>query len=532
MLGLACAALWIVLAPTASASAASLTWTGAFPGTSESDAHWSLGENWEGGAAPSASQAIETLTFPHLNSSACTSAPETDACYGAMNDLSGLSAEAMQLDDGDFYFLAGEAVTLGAGGLRAEPAAGASGPGGAVLEMPIQLGAQQAWSIAGRSGGELGETALLVGGTVTGADPLTVEMSNASLLALGNETEVGPVRIEGRENGATIANGLVNFANGELNAVDEKPVSLANIGFIGTGAVGPLTTNDSLVEVGSGTYPAGVLETPGAIFDFNSAFAFQITGSSDTAQADYAQLTSTGPIGLAGILLPLVSKPSKSAPCPVLTLGQQYTFVSSTATLSGTFANAPENGPEIPIAFTKACSHARQTMRISYNRTGAKQTVTGTVEALAKERQEAEVNEQRARELREKEAKEQEEKASEGARKTAEEAAARASQGRQEEAVAAAAVKRHEEETVAAKRQAEETAAAKRQAEETAAAAAHGSVLGTTEAARPRPLTRAQLLARALKQCRKLPKRKLAKCVATARKKYAPKARGRKGAKR
>ena len=62
---------------------------------------------------------------------------------------------------------------------------------------------------------------------------------------------------------------------------------------------------------------------------------------------------------------------------------------------------------------------------------------------------------------------------------------------------------------------AEEEAAAKKKQEE--------------EAAKKKPPTRAQLLAKALKQCKKVkPKSRRAKCLAAAEKKYAPKAKGKK----
>jgi hypothetical protein len=91
-----------------------------------------------------------------------------------------------------------------------------------------------------------------------------------------------------------------------------------------------------------------------------------------------------------------------------------------------------------------------------------------------------------------------------------EEEAIAAKKHQEEEAAAAAAKKRQEEEAAAA-------AAKKRQEEE---AQKHREEETKTKS---KPLTRAQLLANALKTCKKGSKKKRAKCEATARKKYGPK---------
>jgi hypothetical protein len=512
---LASAGLWLALAPVASANV-SFTWAGGSPGDSPSAAYWSAGANWEGDAPPTTSQAIATLTFPHLTNSECTSEPETDACYLSLNDVGGLSAESMQLDDSDDYLLAGEALTLGSGGLTAAPA-GAGGLGGAFIEMPLQLSAPQRWSIADRSGGEDGENGLLLGEEVTSAgSPLTVELSNGPALFLANSTEVGPLTIEGpNATGQHIANGAVLLGGGELNFSDREPVELRHIYFEGTGAVGSLATDDATVVVGSGSDPTGGLDASSARFDSDSGALFRIMGSGTTAQVDYSQLASDGPVALAGVIAVVVGKPSEAASCPVLTVGQKYTFVSTTAALSGTFANAPEGGPEITIDYAKNCNRQPQTMRVGYARTGGTETVTGTVEAQAKEKQEAEVKEGEAKEL---EAKEQEAKNKEAAiTKLIEERAKKIG----EEVIAV--------EVAAAKRRAEEAVAAQAHQED---ATAHGGVLALKEASKPKPLTRAQLLAKGLKQCKKQPKKKRAKCDAAVLKKYGSKAKSGKGGKK
>jgi hypothetical protein len=279
------------------------------------------------------------------------------------------------------------------------------------MEMPLQLSASQKWSIANRSSGKIGENGLLLGNEVTGeGSELTLELTNGPALILENSTEVGPVTIEGpNATGQHIANGLVLLGEGELNSADHHSVDLRNAFFGGTGAVGALTTHNATLDVGSATDPVGGLKVSSVTLDSASGTIFEVMGSGATAQTDYSQLVSTGPVELAGPIVVVVGKPSKAASCPVLTPGQKYTFVSTTGMLSGMFSNVPEGGPEISITFTKECSHPSQTMQIAYNRSVGTETVTGTVEEArvkqeAKERQEAKEG-QRAKDNRPKKLK-------------------------------------------------------------------------------------------------------------------------------
>jgi hypothetical protein len=371
--------LSLVLAPTVSANAASLTWAGSSPGRTESAAHWSAGANWVGDTAPTTSQALETLTFPHLTSSECTVPSPPDTCYLTLNDVGNLSAESLQLDDADDYLLAGEGIALGKGGLTASPET--SGSAGNFIEMPLRLSEPQRWRIANHSGGAVEENGVFLNGEVTGSSPLTAELTNGSTLILDNETEVGPVTIEGpvatgehiKENGSVLL-------EGELNSTDRQAVNLRQVFFGGTGAVGPLAMNDATLDVGSETEPTEGLEAASVKLDSSSGVLFEIMGSGTTAQVDYSQIVSDGPVELDGGISVVVGKPTAKASCPVLTPGQQYTFLSTIGTLSGSFSNAPENGPEIPIDLSKECGGRSQTMRIGYDRSGGTETVTGTVE--------------------------------------------------------------------------------------------------------------------------------------------------------
>lgn len=260
------AGLALVLVPAANATGSPFAWTG-----NSSEPDWSFGSNWEGGSAPSSSEPL-TLEFPRIPDCSGT-------CYTSENNLSGLTAESIKLDDGDEYALAGTEITLGGGGLTASPASGSSGPAGDFIELPVQLGASQTWSIAGRSGGGLGENGAAVLGNLTGSNSsaLTFEISNEAALILNNETEVGPTAISGADpNEAGIFNGFVEYF-AELNFSDGNPVSLNHIFLIGSGAFGALSTNHAELDIGSASEKAEGIIADSATFDSGSEVGFQIT---------------------------------------------------------------------------------------------------------------------------------------------------------------------------------------------------------------------------------------------------------------
>jgi Skp family chaperone for outer membrane proteins len=458
----------LMLASVASASARSYTWAG----RSTVSEDWSYPANWEGDEAPPAAANVGVLEFPRLTSTACTSEPATHPCYVSTNDLSGLSAESVKLDDGDSYFIEGEPLRLGADGLSAAPGSGSSEPAGDFIFMPLQLTAPQKWSITERASGAVEENGMFLVGALTGPSALSVELSEGPALILANETEVGPLTLEGpNASGEHIDNGSVILEEAALNSADGEAVSLRHLFLAGTGAVGALTTDDSTLDIGSDTEPAEGLEASSVKLDSASVALFEIMGSGSVAQDDYSQLTARGRVELAGSIAVLVGKPSKAASCPVLTPGQTYTLVSTTGTLSGTFANATEGGPEITVDYAASCSQRAQTMRIGYHRGGGTETVTGTVEAASVQHQEEE--QKRHEEEAAKQKKTQEEDANQVHKEEAE----------HEEAIKklqAELAKKAGEETaiVEAKRKGEEeAAAAKRHQEETA----KSEVLGVKE---------------------------------------------------
>jgi hypothetical protein len=371
----ALAGVCLVLAPSALA-APSFTWAG----VSTTSEDWSVGRDWEGGTAPQSSTSIADLAFPHLDSTACTAEPRTHPCYISFNDLGGLSAESLRIDDGNSYLIGGEQLDLGNGGLEASPEGGEDKFAGDFLELPLHLTASQTWSIANPSGGEIEQNGVLLGGELTGASSaLAVDQSHGSALVLANDTNVGPATFEGASaSGEHIENGAV-ILEGEVNASDREPVNLRQIFFSGVGETGPLTADDSTLNVGSESEPAGSLEAASVSLSRSSGVIFELTGNGSVPEVNYSQLLSRGSVELGGADILVVAHPAKKgATCPTLTPGEQFTFVSTGGALVGVFGNAPEGGAEIPIDF-EGCASTR-TMQITYQRTGGSETVTGTVE--------------------------------------------------------------------------------------------------------------------------------------------------------
>src|ERR1700722_8625650 len=120
---------WLLYA--GSALAANYTWSGG--GTSSS---WSEGANWLGGLAPSSGASIETLSFP-----------VRPARTTSESDVTGLSVNALRVDDSHGYGIAGERFTLGSGGLSVSASEGHEAQ--LILSTPITLGGDQAWTISG-----------------------------------------------------------------------------------------------------------------------------------------------------------------------------------------------------------------------------------------------------------------------------------------------------------------------------------------------------------------------------------------------
>lgn len=318
-----------VLVPQA--DAADFTWTGAAP---VGEPNWSNPTNW-GGVAPSGT--VETLTFPELDvaiGSGCYL--RTTTCYQTNNDVGGLHADALSLGCG--YGLTGDAITLGGGGLSTT----CTGESNNYFGLPVTLGASQTWFIpaAGIEPTGLEQwTTLELGADITGTSAaLTIYVGEGDIRILpSSDVEAGPI---------TIFGGGIDLLSGGLNTTDGNPVILTNTSLGGHGAVGALTTSASVLA------PEGDLAVSGEVtLDSATELKFTAAGS-----GVYSQLTATGNVNLANARLTFSTSPECS-----LTPGEQYSVITTSGSLIGTFAGLP-NGSRVQ---TK-CGGGAQVVRLNY----------------------------------------------------------------------------------------------------------------------------------------------------------------------
>ncbi len=367
---LVCAVL-LVSVPVASAST-TFKWSGM---AAQGSSGWANAQNWEGNSTPSSLEPV-TLEFPQLSSPACTASPQVDTCYESENNLSGLDVESLDVEDSEPYVIAGEPITLGGGGINVAPATNTTEQTGSIMAMPVKLGAQQTWNIAGQSSDTAidGNQFVLLEEVSGSNQPLNVNLSDGGGLVLVNEDEVGPLSFEGANSSRSgVLNGVVELLGAQLNALDHQPVSLNHIFMIGTGATGPLTTDSASIVVVPGEEKVERLEVQDATFDAGSRLTLAVTSTGTEAGREYAQLTSSGLVNLEGAELAVEAEDS----CKALQAGTTYNFVTSAVGITGSFGNAGE-GDEIPVTFPKGCT-INQTLKIEYQRSDGTQTVTGTV---------------------------------------------------------------------------------------------------------------------------------------------------------
>jgi hypothetical protein len=293
------------------------------------------------------------------------------------NNVSGLSVNAISIDDGVNYNITGNVITLGAGGLTAAPSAkGCSPPnlcGPPQLRTPITLGASQTWSITGGSKNQQ----LGLYGSVTGAaDSLGINLASNGILGInaGGSVEVGAV---------TVVGGFVGLAGTSLNGDDGNAVGIKSGAGIVTAfngsKVGPLTSSEGHVQVGQGSTPDGTLAVKGGVtFDSKSSLLMFIDHSGTTPGTDYSQLTATSTINLAGTHLSIAQGQEVvegKSKCAVLTPGDVDTLLTTTGSLTGTFASVPD-GTTVTLSFCSGGGGGKlPTVRINYTA----KTVTATV---------------------------------------------------------------------------------------------------------------------------------------------------------
>jgi hypothetical protein len=332
----------VVLATDGSAHAASFTWTG---GGAVAESKWSNPANWEG-TAPAG--AVGTLTFPTLGNPACAPTPATATCYQGTNDLTGLSVEAISIDDGVGYFLGGNAISLGAGGLSANTASSVGH--GTNLSMPVTLTAPQTWNISGNRGlGEVGFS-----GAVSGAaQALTVNLSNQTFLGVNGDFEVGPVTVTGVSSTSSLP-GTVSVGGGgtaSLNSTDHNPVSVrggAGIAGFG-GSIGPLSMNGGQLQAGSpgGNGAPGTFSVLGSLSLESTELSTFVLQPGGVPGTDYSQLNVSGNVQLSNARLRIsggLGSGTAASTCPALSLGEAFSVLTVTGSLSGQFTGVPNGG--------------------------------------------------------------------------------------------------------------------------------------------------------------------------------------------
>jgi hypothetical protein len=363
VLALFCASL--ATAPGAMANCTgSCTWTGETTGESGGSLSWSAATNWSGGEGPGAGP-DGTLSFPVL-----PSCPAGDACYVGTNDLTGLSADGIVIDDRSPYRLEGNAITLGSGGIVTTAVGSAtSSP---FLNLPITLGANQTWTIDGGSGVFPGR--LVLQSPVTGpGSTLGIDLSHSTILNLAGDNEVGAVTVTGDGTGDAL--GFADPLTSSLNATDGHPVSVTDADiytFYGL-SLGPFTLDEGTLQLGAETAtPKVSVAGPAALGQTSGSLLMGIGPSaSPTPGTNYSQLSATGDVSLGNSSLGLFEGTSLGA-CTPLTLGVVYTLVQSTGgTLSGRFAGAPD-GSFLPVGCGGANGPA---VRIDYHPTSVTATV-------------------------------------------------------------------------------------------------------------------------------------------------------------
>lgn len=363
--------------PSTTSALADYTWSG---GSALGGGNWSDATDWASGSAPSGS--VGTLTFPALTNAACTASPPQQSCYQSTNDVTGISADALVIDDGVDYHISGNSITLGAGGLTAAPSANDNRSGGQI-SLPIALSAPQTWSI---TGGSIGQELNIASQVVTGAsNSLTINFSGDTFLGFesfqqpagtccGSDVEVGPVTVQGA--GVVVLGGPSGAA---LNGSDGNPVTLeAGSGLFVTAEadsqVGPLTSHGARVQVGEGLSPAGGLTVNGSL-TLDRATLIQLVGvkaSSTTGQL-FPQIHARDAVDLGKARLNL--EVAGNSACPKLALGEVDTLITTTGSLTGTFQGLPD-GSTLEVSCNSATT--RPTVRINYTAHDVTATVVPT----------------------------------------------------------------------------------------------------------------------------------------------------------
>lgn len=331
--------------------------------------YWNNPANWVQGVIPYGT--VGTLTFPQLyvcDSTSCDCSTSCGCGYGycsAINNIPGLTANALVADSSYPYEISGDGLTLGAGGLTVEgELSGATTP--STLNLPLTLGAPQSWTID--------DAATPFAGAVSGDEPLTVAFNAGSSLIPSGGIEVGNVT-------ATGAGGFYLNGNMAVNATSSRSVELeAGAGIEADrsdNSVGAVTVDaNGWLSVGGIADGGSTLDVEGDLrFNSNSELDLSVASPGTEAGLDYSQLAATGDVNLSGAALYVSQGADNQGYCDNLNPGDAITLLRASGSITGTFANYP-NGASVDIANGCDTSTEDATGTISYSANAVTLTIT------------------------------------------------------------------------------------------------------------------------------------------------------------
>ena len=300
----------------ASASAATLSWTGAVNNL------WSVGGNWNGGVAPVSGDA---LTFP-------SGAANTDM----VNDIAGLSLQSLDFPGGGStsYSLTGSGFSLSAG-INVACCESFN------LNAPVTLTASQQFTQVANLGSviDLNGNALTIAGTTT---------MSGSLIGTGNTVIAGVSGGGVNLTGTSTFSGLLILQSEGLNIAGavSNSVFTSQVGIVsGSGTVGETHLEGGELRVGNDSgagccqdqHSIGILSTGSLTALIGTTMRFDIV--TPVAGNGYDQVNVTGAVTLSSPTLAL------TLPSAIPTPGQSFTIINNDGTdpVVGTFKGLPEH---------------------------------------------------------------------------------------------------------------------------------------------------------------------------------------------
>jgi autotransporter-associated beta strand protein len=187
-------------------------------------------------------------------------------------------------------------------------------------------------------------------GSLAGPDKSRVVMGDPPLLTVGFDNTSttfggiisGPGTVDKVGTGTWTLTGINTYTGGTI--IDDGTLEVdGSIGAVainpggalsGTGSTGPVTLSPG-VSISPGGSTTGILSVQSIAFPSGSTFTVRINGTN--AGTDYDQLQVNGTIDLGGATLNAVLNPTY-----LPALGTSFTIITSTDTLSGTFAGLPD----------------------------------------------------------------------------------------------------------------------------------------------------------------------------------------------